>query len=222
MTSTTQRQRTMKAVAATAFAAALLVGGASAQAITGLTGSDARDDLIGTPGADRIAGKGGNDDIYGLGGPDTLRGGRGADDIEAGPGNDRLIPGAGQDDAYGGPGDDRIEAVDRHRDDISCGPGLDQVIANPGDEVARDCERVTRSGTDVSSGSAVGAGGNVITRAQAGQIAARHVGGVVDHIERDDDFGAAWEVDVTTPRGEYEVYVSATGRVVRVLGPFRD
>lgn len=58
---------------------------------------------------------------------------------------------------------------------------------------------------------------------EAGRIAAMHVGGRVDTIHPENgDYGAAWDVDVYAPDGEYTVYVSATGAVVRVEGPFRD
>jgi uncharacterized membrane protein YkoI len=212
-----------KAVVAVAVASSMLFGAGAAHALANLNGNDRPNDLVGTNGPDRIDGRGGNDDMYGRGGNDVLLGGTGDDDIEAGSGNDWVIGGPGRDDLYGGSGADRIDAVDRHRDDIECGPGTDQVRANPGDVVARDCERVNRSGASVagSTGTGTTPTAAVITQAQAGQIAARHVGGgVVDHIEREDDYGAAWEVDVYTARGEFEVYVSATGQVVRVLGPF--
>lgn len=58
---------------------------------------------------------------------------------------------------------------------------------------------------------------------EAGRVAVARVGGgVVDHVEREDDHGAAWEVDIATSVGEYEVYIDATGQAVRVLGPFAD
>ena len=59
---------------------------------------------------------------------------------------------------------------------------------------------------------------------QAGEIAASHVGGTVDTVNRepDGDYGATWDVDVYSPEGEYTIYLSATGEVVRVEGPFTD
>ncbi len=72
------------------------------------------------------------------------------------------------------------------------------------------------------AGNPPAAGGGTISRARAGQIAAAHVGGTVDSISREDDYGAAWDVDVYAPDGEYTIYVSATGEIVRVEGPFRD
>lgn len=60
-----------------------------------------------------------------------------------------------------------------------------------------------------------------ISAEQAGQIAAAHVGGTVDSVYADDDYGAAWDVDVYAPDGEYTIYVSSSGEVVRVDGPYR-
>lgn len=74
---------------------------------------------------------------------------------------------------------------------------------------------------DVSPAPAM-VGEPTINAAEAGRIAAAHVGGRVDDVERDADDGAAWEVDVYAPEGEYEVYVDAMGAVVRSLGPYTD
>ncbi|MFN3217342.1 MAG: hypothetical protein ACE367_12675 [Acidimicrobiales bacterium] len=208
--------------------AATLDGNAGPNDIVGTSGNDlirgfgGDDDLYGREGDDRIRGGAGRDDIYGEDGNDRLFGGPGNDDIEGGPGNDRIFGGSGEDDLYGGPGNDRIRAVDRHHDDIECGPGFDRVWANPGDDVAADCERVVRNGVAVSeAGSPTPAGGTTISAQRAGEIAAAHVDGRVDQIERETDYGAAWEVEVYAPDGEYDIYVSATGEIVRVDGPFR-
>lgn len=196
-----------------------IVGTSDNDLIRGLGGDD---DLYGREGDDRIRGGGGRDDIYGEEGNDRLFGGPGNDDIEGGPGNDRIFGGSGEDDLYGGHGNDRIRAVDRHHDDIECGPGFDRVWANPGDDVASDCERVVRRGVAVSeAGSPSPAGGTTISSQRAGEIAAAHVDGRVDQVERETDYGAAWEVEVYAPDGEYDIYVSATGEIVRVDGPFR-
>lgn len=58
----------------------------------------------------------------------------------------------------------------------------------------------------------------------AAEIAASHVGGTADSVSReaDGDYGATWDVDVYAPDGEYTIYVSATGEIVRVEGPFKD
>lgn len=95
-----------------------------------------------------INGNNANNELYGTNGPDTIRGFGGVDDLYGGGGNDRLIGGTGGDDYYGGPGNDRIRSVDNSPDDVVCGPGFDRVIANPGEDVARDCERVARQGSN--------------------------------------------------------------------------
>jgi hypothetical protein len=65
--------------------------------------------------------------------------------------------------------------------------------------------------------------GGSITAEEAGLIAAAHVGGTVDDVYVEDgDHGAAWDVDVYAPDGEYTIYVSSTGEVVHVDGPYRD
>lgn len=165
-----------------------------------LVGNARANDLIGTRWADHIDGRGGNDDIYGRGG------------------NDTIIPGPGADDVFGGPGNDLILAVDGREDDISCGTGQDVVHADPIDDVSRNCETVHRSGGGTAP---TAPSGSAISSAEAGRIAAAHVGGRVDDIERDNDYGAYWEVDVYAPNGEYTIYVSATGQIVKVEGPFR-
>ena len=58
--------------------------------------------------------------------------------------------------------------------------------------------------------------------AAAGRIAAAVVGGTVDSVTAETDYGAAWDVDVDTPKGEYTIYVSSSGAIVRVEGPFTD
>ena len=55
-----------------------------------------------------------------------------------------LIGGGARDEISGGPGDDRISARDGMRDIVRCGPGRDRVTADRRDQVARDCELVTR------------------------------------------------------------------------------
>jgi Tol biopolymer transport system component len=73
----------------------------------------------GTERDDDICGRTGRDRILGLEGDDRIASGRGADFINAGPG----------------------------KDVVSCGAGHDRVIADRADRVARDCERVRRTGS---------------------------------------------------------------------------
>ncbi len=95
-----------------------------------------------------INGNNANNELYGTNGADTIRGFGGVDDLYGRGGGDLLIGGTGQDDYYGGPGNDRIRAVDNSPDDIVCGDGFDRVTANPGEDVARNCERVVRQGSN--------------------------------------------------------------------------
>ena len=61
-----------------------------------------------------------------------------------------------------------------------------------------------------------------ISAERAGQIAAAHVNGTVDSVDREwgGDYGAKWDVDVYSPEGEYIIYVSSSGEIVHVEGPY--
>jgi hypothetical protein len=68
-----------------------------------------------------------------------------------------------------------------------------------------------------------------VTRAQAARIADRHIerrykrSARAVRTEREDDFGSRWEVKVIRSDGaEFEVYVSRTGRVLRVERELSD
>src|SRR5215213_3051260 len=98
---------------------------------TSIKGDEKPNTLAGTPNSDTIYGYGGADRIDARGGPDTLR------------------LGGGKDKGRGGRGDDFIRAVDGSKDQIFCGPGADRVKANPGDNVTKECEKVTRVGKRV-------------------------------------------------------------------------
>ena len=70
----------------------------------------------------------------------------------------------------------------------------------------------------VDGSDAAGAAGSVVVdQAAAEQAAIAHLGeGRVTWVSRDDDYGAAWEIEVTLPSGrEVDVYVDANRRVVR-------
>jgi hypothetical protein len=62
-----------------------------------IVGSDAKDNLKGTKGADVIVAYGGKDRVVGRGGKDRLCGGRGKDTLIGGKGKDKLIGGKGKD-----------------------------------------------------------------------------------------------------------------------------
>ncbi len=90
----------------------------------------------GGAGPDRLAGTAQPDELYGRGGNDHLEG-RGADDLlDGGPGRDRLSGGTGN-DRLASSGDGRIDAV-------RCGIGRDLVLSELRDNVAADCEVVSR------------------------------------------------------------------------------
>jgi hypothetical protein len=72
--------------------------------------------------------------IVGTARADILKGTPGSDAIYGRRGDDRLFGMAGHDRLYGGPGADRI----------SCGAGRDRVFVDARDNVAADCELVSR------------------------------------------------------------------------------
>src|SRR5215216_17474 len=99
------------------------------------------DSIKGDERANTLTGTPNDDAIYGYGG---------ADRIDARDGGDTLRLGGGKDKGQGGRGNDYLRAVDGSKDTIYCGPGADRVRANPGDNVAGDCEKVTRAGKRVA------------------------------------------------------------------------
>lgn len=75
-----------------------------------IVGTNADDDLFGTPGRDVIQAKGGFDAVHGLRGNDLICGGGEPDALWGGRGNDALHGGQdspeAEDNLYGGPGTD--------------------------------------------------------------------------------------------------------------------
>jgi Ca2+-binding RTX toxin-like protein len=153
-----------------------LDGGASNDWLIGQLGSDLS---IGGPGSDVVydnvdevvsdvlEGGDGDDYVEGNGGDDTLDGGPGDDKmfgwtdddtITGGDGADLILPEQGSDTIDAGGGDDFIDAVEKETpgsvDTITCGGGEDEVWANDNDDVAADCEHVTRFPDAVSALSA--------------------------------------------------------------------
>jgi Ca2+-binding RTX toxin-like protein len=119
-----------------------------------VTGSDAAERLVGTPGDDVICGMGGNDRILasrgndlilGGAGNDVLLGGRGRDRLYGNDGRDRLrgqggkdrlVGGRARDRLYGGRGRDDISARDGKKGDrLSGGGGWDRASVDRGDRV---------------------------------------------------------------------------------------
>jgi Ca2+-binding RTX toxin-like protein len=111
-----------------------------------LSGGTGADFVSGGTGNDRVDGGTGDDRLTGATGNDLVSGGSGDDVVLGSAGNDRLSPGTGRDSVDGGMGNDRIIARDLTRDRIDCGGGRDTVAADRGDQIARNCERVTFRG----------------------------------------------------------------------------
>jgi glucose/arabinose dehydrogenase len=83
--------------------------------------------VIGSGGADRLAGGGGRDVIVGAGGADRIKAGGGRDLLCAGKGADELRGGGGRDRLRGGGGDDRLRGGGG-RDRLDGGPGTDTCV----------------------------------------------------------------------------------------------
>jgi hypothetical protein len=83
------------------------------------------------------------------------------------------------------------------------------VVSNVGSEAAK-------TGPEPPAGPATSDAGGVVDRAAAEQAALAYLGeGRVTWVSQEDDYGAAWEIEVTLPNGrEVDVYVDAAGQVV--------
>jgi serralysin len=90
-----------------------------------ITGTDAKDFLIGGIDADTILAKGGNDEVFANGGDDYIDAGDGDDYIVAGEGNDYVLGQTGDDFIFGGTGDDKIFGME----------GNDSLVGGAGDDV---------------------------------------------------------------------------------------
>ena len=95
----------------------------------------------------------------GEGNDELFTGESGQQDLSGEGGNDTLTKvGEGMEYFYGGPGDDVIRTVDttarerRESDIVSCEDGVDTVHADASDQVAADCENVTRQEPPPGSG----------------------------------------------------------------------
>ena len=118
-----------------------------------ITGTFSKDYIEGLAGNDKIDGGYGDDTIWGGAGTDTIYGGYNSDTIYGDEDNDTIYGGYNRDTIYGGGGQDTIlgendadtiYAVDGEVDTINCGSGTDTVTADPNDNVAANCEKVTR------------------------------------------------------------------------------
>ena len=86
--------------------------------------------------------------------PVTLLGGDGADNLTGGSGGDAIDGGLGADTLAGGAGADQLISRDGLADTVGCGEGADDVDADTLDEVAPDCESVSRTATGPPAGGA--------------------------------------------------------------------
>jgi Ca2+-binding RTX toxin-like protein len=96
-------------------------------AIAIAVGTNRRETIDGTDGADLLFGRGGNDILQGGSGNDLICGGAGSDRIAGGPGEDVLLGGLGNDLLRGADGDDVLRG----------GFGADRLFGGAGDDVLR-------------------------------------------------------------------------------------
>ncbi len=121
---------------------ARFAAGAGGPACT-IFGSDASEEIKGTPNADVIcAGAGddiiqaggGNDIVFGGVGNDTILGGAGDDKLYGDAGNDQIVGGNGRDLLEGGTGADTLDARDSAPgDSVNGGAGTDVCLVDVGD-----------------------------------------------------------------------------------------
>ena len=126
--------------------------------------------LLGGPGSD----------VLRAGAPaDRVEGGDGNDDVGAGGGNDVVDGGLGYDVVRGDDGDDELRVADGLLDRVECGSGRDRVDADTLDDVAIDCEDVSRrpvvppadaGTTDDRLGPRVQSGGYIRQRLGRGRV----------------------------------------------------
>ena len=136
----------------TALAALVLCKGGKCE------GTQQADDLRGTVAKDQIFGLGvddvvtassSDDRVNGGDGRDTIFGEGGTDTLSGGPKGDRIVGGDDRDFIFGGSGSDVIDSASDEglgpvADDVDCDTGDDTVTADRLDNVAANCERVTR------------------------------------------------------------------------------
>jgi len=97
-------------------------------------GSDANNNIVGTPNADVIVGLGGGDVIDGGGGDDLICAGTGNDNVKGGAGKDDLRAEGGRDKASGESGNDKVTGGGG-KDRLKGGSGKDRISGNGGKDV---------------------------------------------------------------------------------------
>jgi len=123
-----------------------------------LLGGQGADELRSGPAADTLAGDAGDDTLVAGDGADTLTGGLGVDGLD------------------GGAGDDQLRARDGLGDRVRCGDGADRVDADTLDDVAGDCEVVSRTATPPPEGDGDGGRDRTAPRVDVGGRTAQKLG----------------------------------------------
>ena len=101
--------------------------------------------------------------LNGTEGPDTLTGGAGDDSLSGGAGEDTLIGGAGDDTLAGGGGDDTLTGGGGGDDTLTGGGGDDVLSGGPGTDTARFAGADTGVTANLDSGTATGAGLDILS-----------------------------------------------------------
>ena len=114
-----------------------------------LRGTVAKDQIFGFGGDDVIAASSSDDRVNGGADRDTIFGEGGVDTLIGGAGADRIVGGDDRDFIFGGSGSDDIDSASDEglgpvKDDVDCDTGVDKVRADRIDNVAANCENVTR------------------------------------------------------------------------------
>jgi hypothetical protein len=141
-----------------------------------LSGGFGTDTITSGEGADQITGDDGNDTVMAGGGNDQANGGDGNDRVSGGPGDDILQAGLGLDRLEGDDGSDNLLSRDGLADAVDCGGGFDRVDADQLDQVAEDCEAVTRTATAPPPGDWTSGDDTQKPRLQAGAPTVQRLG----------------------------------------------
>jgi hypothetical protein len=135
-----------------------------------IVGSGGADVLAGSAAANEIDARDGDDRVTGGGGDDTLFGNNGDDALDGGGGNDTLVGNNNDDTIVGGPGvdsfngdgagggffvvigNDTIDAADDRAEPVACGPGADTAKVDASDQVASDPDNACENVQRTSGG----------------------------------------------------------------------
>ncbi len=145
-----------------------------------LLGGAGADTLTTGDGADAVAGDDGDDVVDAGDGDDQVNAGDGDDEVNAGHGDDVVEAGLGVDAVNGGDGNDDLRVRDGIPDTVRCGGGEDAVDADTLDDIALDCEKISRLPTPIPEGGGttgrdrvapkVRVGGSTVQRAGRGRF----------------------------------------------------